>query len=468
MWISNSVLSAKVLNKRFIPGILAVAVAIGLRLAGELLAYPHPIGYDAVNYYIPTVNNLDDQWQFVSDDFPLYLLILYSVSFATGLSAQPVVIGAAVAIFGLFAFSVFNLGRTVFRLSNWESLFIASFVIVQLAVLRTAWDLHRDMLALSTMLVIFGLLSAWKKSVPRFILLAALCCLAISLDRMVGLLLAFSLGAGAVIRRNRELAVLAAISSVLFVILLGPELMNDSNLEPSGSTPDLALSQVSPVDYLVLFVVLNGIIAIPAILGFIKARNALLGVPLILSGIGAFAWLLVPNPSYFVPERWTILFGIFASIFAGYFIIKVLGCRTNRDIMASLIIAGFAILGLGYVVMPYDDPFFLFAATKPYIEDFMPVTMQFNSLDVEDNDKLLETIENINRSTEKDALIVGAKHWRGFMALYLEDERLYKFSDNPYELGLAHSKLGSDVYLLEPTDDTSEFKFDRLEDYGRR
>ena len=468
MWISNSILSANLLNNRLIPGILAVAIAIGLRLVAEGLAYPNPLGYDVVNYYIPMVSDLNHQWQSVADDFPLYLVLLYSVSLITGLPAQAVVVGAAVAIFGLFAFSVFNLARTVFKLANWESLFISTFVIVQLAVLRTAWDLHRDMLALSTVFIIFGLIGAWKKGIPRFMLLAALCCLAISLDRMVGLILLFSLGAGAVIRRNRELAILAAISSVLFVALLGPELINDNNLERSGATQGLSITQRPDADYLVLFGVLNGIIAVPAILGFIKAKNALLGVPLILCGIASFSWLLTPDTSFLVPGRWVILFGIFASIYAGYFIIKMLQHRKNRDIMAGLIVGSFAILGLCYAVMPYDSPFFLFAATKPYIEDFMPVTMQFNSLDVEDNDKLLKTIEDINRSTEKNALIVGAKHWRGFMEIYLEDDRVYKFSENPYDLGLAHSRLGSDVYILESTDDTSGFEFHRLEDYGRR
>ena len=41
--------------------------------------------------------------------------------------------------------------------------------------------------------------------------------------------------------------------------------------------------------------------------------------------------------------------------------------------------------------------------------------MQFNSIDVEDNDDILSTISWINKNTEKDALIVGENHWRGFM-----------------------------------------------------
>jgi hypothetical protein len=447
---------------------MVIAFAIGLRLAPELLAYPHPIGYDVVNYYIPVVSNLNEHWGSVSDDFPLYVLILYSVSLATGLSAQAVVVGAAIAIFGLFAFSIFYLGRTMLKLANGECIFLATFVILQLAVLRTTWDLHRDVLALSTMLVIFGLLSARKNGMLRIVLLAAVCCFTIATDRMVGLLLTVSLAAGAVIRRTRELTVLAIFSSVLFVSMLGPAIMKDDRIEASGAGAKVPLSDISAVDYLVLFGVLNGIIAIPAILGFNKARNVLLGVPLIISGIGGFAWILVPDPSFLVPERWIILFGVFASIYAGYFIIKILSRYKNRAMMASLVISGFAILGFSYMAMPYDNPFILFTVAKNYIENFAPVTMQFNVLDVDDNDALLDTIERINQSTERDALIVGAKHWRGFMELNLADERTYKFSDNPRDLGLAHSRLGRSVYLLEPSGEATEFEFHRLEDYGRR
>lgn len=447
---------------------IVIAFAIGLRLAPELLAYPHPIGYDVVNYYIPVVSDLNEHWESVSDEFPLYVLILYSVALATGLSAQAVVVGAAIAIFGLFAFSIFNLGRTLLKLANWECLFLATFVILQLAVLRTTWDLHRDVWALSTMLVVFGLLSGRKNGMLRFAILAALCCFTIASDRMVGLLLTVSLAAGAVIRQTRELAVLAIFSSVLFVSMLGPAIMKDDRIEASGSGAQVPLSDSSAVDYLILFGVLNGIIAVPAILGFNKSRNVLLGVPFIFSAIGAFAWILVPDPSFLVPERWIILFGVFAAIYSGYFIVKILRRHKSRSIMASLVISGFAILGFSYVAMPYDSPFILFAVTKNFIENLAPVTMQFNALDVDDNDALLDTIDKINQSTERDALIVGAKHWRGFMELNLEDERTYKFSDNALDLGLAHSRLGRNVYLLEPSDEANEFEFHRLEDYGRR
>ncbi len=35
----------------------AFLTAIALRLTPELMAYPYPLGYDVINYYIPVITN---------------------------------------------------------------------------------------------------------------------------------------------------------------------------------------------------------------------------------------------------------------------------------------------------------------------------------------------------------------------------------------------------------------------------
>jgi hypothetical protein len=75
--------------------------------------------------------------------------------------------------------------------------------------------------------------------------------------------------------------------------------------------------------------------------------------------------------------------------------------------------------------------------------------MQFNSIDVEDNDDLLSTIAWINKNTEQNALIVGESHLRGFMELYLEDERIYHFSEDPQAFAETLINRSQQVYLME-------------------
>jgi len=98
--------------------------------------------------------------------------------------------------------------------------------------------------------------------------------------------------------------------------------------------------------------------------------------------------------------------------------------------------------------MPHDSPFILYGAARAYIQNFGPVTMQFNSLDINDNNNLLSAIVWLNENTEHDAIIVGQKHWRGFMELYLEDGRTYLSSDDPSTLAAAIEEQGRHAYLI--------------------
>src|SRR5919112_3731987 len=142
------------------------SIASLVRTVPELMAYPYPLGYDVINYYIPTVTNFEDKWDIVSKQFPFYVTFLYLVSITTGLPAHPVVVAVIIVMTGIFGISLFYLGRNLLKLGISHSAFIAIFAIVQLAVLRTTWDFHRDIFALTIMMFVFSLLSrknaGWK------------------------------------------------------------------------------------------------------------------------------------------------------------------------------------------------------------------------------------------------------------------------------------------------------------------
>ena len=98
--------------------------------------------------------------------------------------------------------------------------------------------------------------------------------------------------------------------------------------------------------------------------------------------------------------------------------------------------------------MPYHSPFILYGLARS-TEDFGPVTMQFSSLDVRDSGKIMSAIAWINENTAQDAVIVGEKHWRGFMEVYLQDHRTYRFSNDPQALARALGEKGAPVYLIK-------------------
>jgi hypothetical protein len=56
------------------------SIASLVRTVPELIAYPYPIGYDVINYYIPVVTNFDKYWPTISGQFPFYVSLLYVIN----------------------------------------------------------------------------------------------------------------------------------------------------------------------------------------------------------------------------------------------------------------------------------------------------------------------------------------------------------------------------------------------------
>jgi hypothetical protein len=170
--------------------ILLFVIAAGIRLVPEIIAYPYPIGYDVINYYLPVLSNYENYWPVISSQFPLYVILLHEIIIGTDYSPYVVVPLAAIIIYGFFSISVYTVSRNIFRLERDGSFFLSLFVIFQTALLRTAWDLHKDMLALTTMLFAISLgLSGRNLSKSPFFVVITLCIFSVLTDRMIGLLL---------------------------------------------------------------------------------------------------------------------------------------------------------------------------------------------------------------------------------------------------------------------------------------
>ena len=428
-------------------------LCVALRAAPELMSYPYPIGYDVINYYIPTLTNFEDKWDTVSKQFPLYVTFLYLLSITTGLPAYSVVVAVVIVMTGIFGISLFYLGRTLLKLGISHSAFIAIFAILQLAVLRTTWDLHRDIFALTIMIFVFSLLSRKNAGWKPLALILVLTILTVAADRMVGALFSVSVAVYAIVTRRRDIALTGIIAIGMFYALA----------VPTQSIPDIKTITTAeilqnnnevkefynPAKLLIFFVVINGLLVAAAAIGFLNMKNTLLKIPLLVCLIGSFSWLAFPENRHLLADRWIILAGIFLSVFAGYGILHLIRNLKKRFTIAGFILGAFAVLGLSYAVIPHHSASALYGIIGVHAENLPPVTMQFNSIDVEDNDDLLSTIAWINKNTEQDALIVGENHWLGFMELYLEDKRTYHFSEDPQAFAETLINRGQQVYLIE-------------------
>jgi hypothetical protein len=429
-------------------------LCIALRAAPELVAYPYPIGYDVINYYIPTITDFEDKWDTVSKQFPLYVTFLYLVSITTGLPAYSVVVAVIVVMTGIFGVSLFYLARNILRLGISHSVFIAIFAIVQLALLRTTWDFHRDIFALTTMMFVFSLLIRKNAGGKSLAIILVLTTLTVAADRMVGALFSISLVVYGIVTRRREIALTGIFAIAMFCALTistqsAPDIKTITSTEIPQNNNELK-EFYNPADLLISFVVVNGLLVAAAAIGFLNMKNSLLlKIPLLVCLMGSFSWLIFPENRHLLADRWIILAGIFLSVFAGYGILHLVRNLKKRSTITGLILGAFAILGVSYAVIPNHSASALYGIIGLHSKNLPPLTMQFNSIDVEDNDDLLSAIAWINKNTEQDALIVGESHLRGFMELYLEDNRTYHFSEDPQTLAETLMNRGQEVYLIE-------------------
>jgi hypothetical protein len=429
------------------------SIASSIRIVPELIAYPYPIGYDVINYYIPVVTNFDKFWSTISVQFPFYVSLLHVINTSLSISPHFVVTTFAIITYGIFGISIFFIGRKILKIDIGYSMYLAFFMIFQLTVLRTTWDLHRDLFSLSTMFLMFSLIYNRKQTNNR-IIIAALMLSAITAmsDRMVGLLCTISLLIYTFTDKNRLTILCSMVCTFFFVVSLiyGYGTLYSNTIESLKSLPQtISPSFYNPTNLLILFLVYNGLVTPLGIIGFKLAKNKLLKIPLLISVAGAFSWLIFQDLELLVADRWIILCGIFLSIFAGYGIIKLAQGKNTEvaKILAASFLCIVVAIGIVYAVMPYDG-FSVYSIVAKYIQNFVPLTMQFNSLDISHNDNLIDLISWINKNTDPNSLIIGAKHWRGWMEIKLQDKRAYLSSDNVYGLYRSLVNKHTNLYLI--------------------
>ena len=448
-----------------------------VRLVPELFAYPYPIGYDVINYYIPVTTNFADHWTQISSEFPLYVSFLHLTQIATGLTPHTTVIIFATVTFGFFAVSVFLIARKLLKLDSKYAFFVTTFVIFQIAVLRTTWDLHRDVFALTMMLFAFVLIyRESEKNEPKnldwkFILTLILCVLTVSTARVVGSLFIAVLIIYSCIFKTKAVILCTILALSFFTIELFMNHNITSNiihdaLSKTGNGSSAHSNFYNPKNLLYLFVVVDGLLVPTGIIGFVKLKNGiLLKIPLLITAAASFSWIVVPFHDSLLADRWIILLGIVLSIFSAYGIYQlVLTIKKRPHSLSNLastilpfsILGMFIMMGILYEILPNArEPFILwYGVARSYTEHFVPPSMQFNSLELSDNNKIISAISWINKNTQPNAIIIGEKHWRGFMELYLHDHRAFRFSDDLPALasGLIKHRVDGPVYLIQYSD----------------
>jgi hypothetical protein len=433
--------------------LIVFSISIILRLIPEIIALPYPIGYDVINYYLPILIDFDDHWRSASNQFPLYVLLLHAITAVSQIDPRIVITGSIVLIFGLFSLVLYSIAKNIFHLNNFQSIFLSTFVIFQVSLLRTSWDLHKDMLALTITLfclLYLARISNLSKKVIYTIL--PLSIISVLSDRMIGFLLSSSFIVYSIIKKERMTAILAIVTSVIFgaALFANFDIIRNNIIVGSGEN-DTSHQLYNPLNLVVLFLVMSGILLPAGLVGITKSKNIILKIPLIISLVGSFSWIIFPNTSGFLPDRWIVIFSVFLSIFSGYGFVTLI---ENKYIAIShkklnnylVILIPFMFLGSVFATSPNNSYLNIYGVFHAYIGHYGPLTMQYNSISLPESRSLLSLIEWINYNTPEGSIIMGSKHLRGWMELELEN-RTYLFSDNI--TATLYSNKHSEFYLLE-------------------
>jgi hypothetical protein len=208
---------------------------------------------------------------------------------------------------------------------------------------------------------------------------------------------------------------------------------------------------------------MNGILLPTGIVGLVKSKINILKIPFFISLVGSFSWIVFPNTSAFLPDRWITIFSIFLSLFSGYGFVLLI---ENKYIAIShkklnnylVILIPFIFVGSAFAMSPNNSYLNIYGVFHAYIGQYGPLAMQYNSISLPESGSLLSLIDWINNYTPEGSFIMGSKHLRGWMELELEN-RTFLFSDNNTKV--LHSNKYSELYLLR-----SKLLAEKLENYS--
>jgi hypothetical protein len=66
------------------------------------------------------------------------------------------------------------------------------------------------------------------------------------------------------------------------------------------------------------------------------------------------------------------------------------------------------------MILPTHHAFPIYGVFSGFTQQFVPSTMQFNSIDIVDNEDLLMAIDWINNKTDSNSIIYGGLYFKEF------------------------------------------------------
>jgi hypothetical protein len=430
-------------------GLLAFLVPLTIRVVPEIIAGGYPIGYDTITSYVPLM--IDWSQGKTSNQFdPLgsgWLLFAILGTAYTITRVDPIMITKVTApvLYGLLGYSEFAFARRFLHWDCRKSLFLVLVASSYFVFLRLSWDLLRNTLGLSLLLLVLSVTNQLK-SVGSYLLFSAEGVLVTFAHPLMAALLMLATISAVVIDKkgNRKNLLALAPAGFLVVMYLSSLGREGVPLIMSGASTASSLSYLLPA-YLFLPLLPGALLGFRS-LRFVEGRYWLL---LCCLGIVIATAPILVSSQIVSPERWTLTMAFPVAVYAteGFSSIRtgLMAQRTSLRNIGLFSIILIAVLGGAYVALPASHAF-------PYYRYMVPTSMLQSTIPLEQSQDVIASFDWLSTHARSDAALLVHDAMYGWAREYYKGLTPIVTAGNPGTLhgGLQHCfQLGfSIVYTV--------------------
>ena len=461
---------------------LAFFVGFVIRLVPELLSYHHPIGFDTVYYAWRIKSGV--VWYDWSEVFTTWLLNGILVPVYNLVRGDPFMVlkAAAPLLFGFNTCGIYYFAKRALNWTSKKALFCSLVFSFQVAALAISWQFYRNLLGLGVLLFALPFLKDVGKNVKSFLSFVLLSVLVVFSHEMVAVVLfvaAFAVASSSLLKKAKPYAlkVIGAVAPALGLFLGRIFLMvfpvsysvPSSNVISAYHTAGhytgalffftnyLGVSDTvqSYSSYFVLFsnvaslFVLLFLVVIPLVLiGFF--RNGILDGWVGLLLVGGFGALVVPWFALDMWSRWMLML-VYPFTF---YVVNGVGrvaqvgglsvspgwrrpnwLKVSKRAAKGLLVVSF---GLGLVFMACPLLFGRFGLVGlPTTVNYVPSTMQCNSLPLVDVEGAVEALKWVNTRMDGSSAFLAQDAFNWWARLYLDSSRVIVYFQSDFESAIA-------------------------------
>ena len=417
----------------------SVIFGLIIRAIPEIWAGTHLTGFDTV-LYAGELSRLKFCSPFLlpPGEFTLGLITCPLATIGGPILAMKVSI---IFLYTLLASSIFFFSGAELRQPPGVAFFITVFVLLQVAALRLSWDLYRNLLGLSLLLITLTCLNVLSGRVKYIAVTILLVTIALTHQTVAGLLLLLLLSTFAWDTVNRRVGALAGLVLVLASILLTTVsvfFVFPTTLSAVTTAWHFAAGQIILTPLMLFLAALYLPAVFPALLGIRRSRflagwTSIIIAILLLIGVG------IPLGAN-VYDRWSLMLFVPIGVFGALgllsfmrFFVTSLNAHTSiarshvKLIKGSVLLAlliPYGVLAWGFMTPAISRPYWYFddPALWNAGASGLPSTMQQNTIAFSDEQYVISAFRWLNVAMNDGDVLLTHSAFYGWALMYLRSD----------------------------------------------